>query len=99
MAYPDYLTVFHKITSKPTYESDFINLEGLLVSEKHRRPAARCFEDNVVYDYRTAKKTPLFPFMVDHLRATYDAQERIKAECEEKVKGLVEVVERLEKAA
>ncbi|KAK1492531.1 hypothetical protein CTAM01_09948 [Colletotrichum tamarilloi] len=99
MAYPDHVTVLHKLVSKPTYESDFILLEALLISEGHRRPAARCFEDIVVYDYKTAKRAPLKPFMVDRLRETYEAQEQSKIGCEEKVKGLVDIVERLEKAA
>ncbi|KXH41565.1 hypothetical protein CSAL01_01067 [Colletotrichum salicis] len=99
MAYPDHVTVLHKLVSKPTYESDFILLEALLISDSHRRPAARCFEDIVVYDYKTAKRAPLKPFMVDRLRETYEAQEQSKIECEEKVKGLVDIVERLEKAA
>ncbi|GKT64074.1 4-hydroxybenzoyl-thioesterase [Colletotrichum tofieldiae] len=83
----------------PTYESDYILLEALLVSHGHRRPAARCFEDIVVYDYKTAKRAPLKPFMVDRLRETYEAQDRSKAECEKKVQELVEAVERLERAA
>ncbi|KXH29904.1 hypothetical protein CNYM01_12772 [Colletotrichum nymphaeae SA-01] len=99
MAYPDHVTVLHKLVSKPTYESDFILLEALLISEGHRRPAARCFEDIVVYDYKTAKRAPLKPFMVDRLRETYEAQEQSKIDCEEKVKSLVDIVERLEKAA
>ncbi|OHW94812.1 4-hydroxybenzoyl-thioesterase [Colletotrichum incanum] len=99
MAYPDHITVLHKLVSKPTYESDYILLEALLISHGHRRPAARCFEDIVVYDYKTAKRTPLKPFMVDRLRETYEAQDKSKAECEKKVQSLVEVVERLERAA
>ncbi|GKT71957.1 4-hydroxybenzoyl-thioesterase [Colletotrichum tofieldiae] len=99
MAYPDHITVLHKLVSKPTYESDYILLEALLVSHGHRRPAARCFEDIVVYDYKTAKRAPLKPFMVDRLRETYEAQDRSKAECEKKVQELVEAVERLERAA
>ncbi|KAJ3938830.1 uncharacterized protein N0V96_010935 [Colletotrichum fioriniae] len=99
MAYPDHVTVLHKLASKPTYESDFILLEALLISDGHRRPAARCFEDIVVYDYKTAKRAPLKPFMVDRLRETYEAQEQSKIDCEKKIKGLVDIVERLEKAA
>ncbi|KAJ3960879.1 hypothetical protein N0V92_002432 [Colletotrichum tropicale] len=99
MAYPDNVTVLHKLAAKPTYESDFVLLEALLVSDRHRRPAARCFEDIVVYDYKTAKRTALKPFMVDRLRETYEAQERSKQECEEKIEGLVKVIERLEKSA
>ncbi|KAK6213307.1 hypothetical protein QIS74_09309 [Colletotrichum tabaci] len=99
MAYPDHVTVLHKIVSEPTYESDYILLEALLVSDVHRRPAARCFEDIVVYDYKAARRTPLKPFMVDRLRETYEAQERSRVEVEGKVQGLLEAVEKLEKAA
>ncbi|KAF9870716.1 hypothetical protein CkaCkLH20_11818 [Colletotrichum karsti] len=99
MAYPDNVTVLHKLASKPTYESDHILLEALLVSDRHRRPAARCFEDIVVYDYKTARRAPLKPFMVDRLRETYEAQERGREDCEERVRGLVGVVERIERAA
>lgn len=99
MAYPDNVTVLHKLALRPDYESDSVLFEALLVSDRHRRPAARCFEDIVVYDYETARRTALKPFMVDRLRETYDAQEKSREECEERVRGLVEVVERLEKDA
>ncbi|OLN90028.1 hypothetical protein CCHL11_07206 [Colletotrichum chlorophyti] len=99
MGFPDNVTVLHKLVAKPTYESDYILLEGLLISENHRRPAARCFEDIVVYDYRTAKRTQLKLFMVDRLRDAYDAQETSRARCEERVNGLIEAVERIEKSA
>ncbi|KAF6810763.1 4-hydroxybenzoyl-thioesterase [Colletotrichum plurivorum] len=99
MAYPDNVTVLHKLTSKPDHGSDYILLEALLISHRFRRPAARCFEDIVVYDYKTAKRTALKPYMVDKLRETYDAQDRCRAETEERVRELVGVVDRLERAA
>ncbi|EFQ34166.1 uncharacterized protein GLRG_09310 [Colletotrichum graminicola M1.001] len=99
MAYPDHVTVLHKLVSKPTYGADYIFLEALLISHAHRRPSARCFEDIVVYDYKSAKRAPLKPFMVDRLRETYEAQEETRITCERKVQGLFEAVQRLENAA
>ncbi|TDZ54554.1 hypothetical protein CTRI78_v006230 [Colletotrichum trifolii] len=98
MAYPDNLTVFHKLTTCPTPTSDAVFLEALLVSHRHRRPAARCFEDIVVYDYRTAKRTPLKPFMVEHLRATFAAQEESRRAAEAKAQDLLSAVQSLESA-
>ncbi|TEA20585.1 hypothetical protein C8034_v008560 [Colletotrichum sidae] len=98
MAYPDNLTVFHKLTTCPTPTSDAVFLEALLVSHRHRRPAARCFEDIVVYDYRTAKRTPLKPFMVEHLRATFAAQEESRRAAETKAQDLLSAVQSLESA-
>ncbi|KAK1977932.1 thioesterase-like superfamily-domain-containing protein [Colletotrichum cereale] len=99
MAYPDHVTVLHKLVSKPSYGADYILLEALLISDVHRRPAARCFEDIVVYDYKSAKRAPLKPFMVDRLRETYEAQEESRAACERKVRALIEAVARLDSAA
>ncbi|KAK2054890.1 hypothetical protein LY76DRAFT_579151 [Colletotrichum caudatum] len=99
MAYPDHVTVLHKLVSKPAYGTDYIFLEALLISDAHRRPAARCFEDIVVYDYKSAKRAPLKPFMVDRLRETYEAQEETRVASERKVWGLIDAVHRLENAA
>ncbi|KAK2008199.1 hypothetical protein LZ32DRAFT_665453 [Colletotrichum eremochloae] len=99
MAYPDHVTVLHKLVSKPAYGTDYILLEALLISDAHRRPAARCFEDIVVYDYKSARRAPLKPFMVDRLRETYEAQEENRVACERRVQGLIEAVQRLENAA
>ncbi|KAK2034847.1 hypothetical protein LX32DRAFT_578399 [Colletotrichum zoysiae] len=99
MAYPDHVTVLHKLVSKPAYGADYIFLEALLISDAHRRPAARCFEDIVVYDYKSAKRAPLKPFMVDRLRETYEAQEETRVASERKVRGLIDAVQRLESAA
>lgn len=99
MAYPDNVTVLHKLTTKPDHGSDYILLEALLISHRFRRPAARCFEDIVVYDYKAARRTALKPYMIDKLRETYDAQDRCRAETEDRVRELVSAVDRLERAA
>ncbi|CAM1508621.1 Fc.00g054690.m01.CDS01 [Cosmosporella sp. VM-42] len=99
MDYPDYTTVLHKLTTPPTYDSDHVLLEAVILSERFRRPAARCFEDIVVYDYKKAQKTPLKGFMVDELRKTYELQQSSRLEVEEKIHGLIQAVEKVEASA
>lgn len=88
VTYPDRVTVLHKLAMKPDYTSDALFFDVLIVSEAHKRIAARCFEDIVVYDYRSAKRTPLEPCMVDRLRETYEMQEKNKKQRQEEVKEL-----------
>lgn len=99
MTFPDRVTVLHKLVTKPDYSSDRFYLEAVMYSEQQRRPAAKCFEDIVVYDYRAAKKAPLKPFMVDELQATYDLQEQKKKEAEKKVAELQAFVQQVEDSA
>ncbi|RFU82055.1 hypothetical protein TARUN_135 [Trichoderma arundinaceum] len=96
MTFPDRVTVLHKLVTKPDYSSDRFYLDVVMYSEQQRRPAAKCFEDIVVYDYKAAKKAPLKPFMVDELRATYDLQEQRKEEAERKVAELHAFAEQVE---
>lgn len=99
MQYPDKVTVFHKLIVEPEYDSDNIVLEAIILSEKHRRPAARCFEDTVVYDYRAAKKSPLKGFMVDELRKVFQAQARSRQEYEKEAQRLTESLDEVEASA
>ncbi|KAF7562883.1 hypothetical protein G7046_g1247 [Stylonectria norvegica] len=89
MTYPDETTVIHKLTVKPEYGADHVLLEAVILSERYKRPAARCFEDIVVFDYKAAKKTPLEGFMVDQLRKTFDDQESSRMAYEEKAQNLL----------
>lgn len=99
MTYPDNITVLHKLAEKPDYSSDSIILEAVILSERHQRPAARCFEDIAVYDYQAAKKAPLKNFMVDELRATYELQEKSRGEVERRVAQLHQELEQIENRA
>lgn len=99
MTFPDRITVLHKLVSKPDYSSDRFYLDVVVYSEQQRRPAAKCFEDIVVYDYKAAKKAPLKPFMVDELRATFDLQQQRKQDTEKKIAELHEFVEQVEGSA
>ncbi|KAM4066183.1 thioesterase-like superfamily protein [Hirsutella rhossiliensis] len=96
ITYPDSVTVLHKLAKKPHYNSDAIFLEAVILSEQHRRPAARCFEDIAVYDYRAARRAPLQDFMVDRLREIYDLQEKSREEVESEVVQLTEQILQIE---
>lgn len=97
MKWPDHISVYHKLASEPTAETDSFILDVIIMSELQQRPAARCVEDIVVYDYRVGKKAPLLPFMVDAFRETWKLQEEAKKENSEKVRRLLEEVRALEK--
>ncbi|KAH0382615.1 hypothetical protein KCU92_g6101, partial [Aureobasidium melanogenum] len=97
MKWPDHISVYHKLASEPTAETDSFILDVIIMSELQQRPAARCVEDIVVYDYRVGKKAPLLPFMVDAFRETWKLQEEAKKENSEKVRQLLAEVRALEK--
>lgn len=63
-------------------------MEVVILSEKEQRPAARCVEDIVVYDYRLAKKAPLPPFLVEELAKAFDEQEAVKMKTIDKIHEL-----------
>ena len=97
MVYPDRVTVLHKLRTKPEAESDHFILDVLILSERHRRIAARCEEDIVVYDYKLGRKSPMQAFVVDRLQQTFDLQEQAKAVNGERVSRLLKQVQKLEK--
>jgi hypothetical protein len=99
MDYPDQTTVLHKLLSPPDYDSDHVLLEAVILSERQQRPAARCFEDIVVFDYRIGKKTPLKKFMVDKLRETYQKQEASRRKMADEINNIVKQVDEIENAA
>lgn len=93
------ITVLHKLRNKPEQGTDHFILDVLILSEAHRRAAARCVEDIVVYDYRTAKKSPLPPFMIDKFRKTFELQEQAKEKNGARVRELLARVRGLEKGS
>lgn len=88
LTYPDTITALHKLVSRPSSSSKNIDMEVVIISNQAQRPAARCFEDIVVYDYRTAKKAALPAFMVSELGAAYDMQEEVKTKALSKIREL-----------
>lgn len=99
MAWPDRVTVYHKLGQRPTENTDSFVLDVLILSEKHQRPAARCVEDLVVYDYRKGKKTPLPPFMLDRFLETFELQEEAKEKYGDMANELLERVRALEQSS
>ncbi|RAR13261.1 Thioesterase/thiol ester dehydrase-isomerase [Stemphylium lycopersici] len=99
MKWPDRITVLHKLRSNPAKDTDHFVLDVLILSEAHRRPAARCIEDIVVYDYRTARKSPLPPFMIEKFQETFKLQEQTKEKNSGRVRALLGRVRALEKSS
>ncbi|KAF2087170.1 hypothetical protein K490DRAFT_42796 [Saccharata proteae CBS 121410] len=96
MTFPDRVSVYHKLQSEPTEGMDFFKMDVVVVSELHRRAAARCVEDIVVYDYKKGKKAALPAFMLDQFGETYKAQEAAKAQSGQRIEQLGEQVRALE---
>ncbi|OAQ70805.1 thioesterase superfamily protein [Pochonia chlamydosporia 170] len=99
VAYPDKITVIHKLAQRPTHTSDSIFLAAVIYSEAHKRVAARCFEDIAIYNYRAGKRATLKGFMVDELQKIYDLQEKSRLEVDEKVNELEQGVKMIEEKA
>ena len=97
MAWPDRISVYHKLREAPTAGTDSFTLDVVILSERYQRPAARCVEDLVVYDYGRGVKSPLQDFMVEQFRETFELQERSKKRNEKRVQDLLQRVQRLEK--
>ncbi|RPA75830.1 hypothetical protein BJ508DRAFT_417925 [Ascobolus immersus RN42] len=53
LRYPEYYSTFHRVLAVKKHS---IELESLVLSETHKRPAARIFEDIVTFDYTANKK-------------------------------------------
>ena len=98
MTWPDRMSVYHKLRSAPRSTADSFILDVLILSEKYQRPAARCVEDIVVYDYQKGQKSPLRDFMLQKFQETYALQEETKKRNESRVQKLLQRIERLEKA-
>lgn len=80
MKYPDKISVYHKLVQDPFSQADksAFELQVVILSEAHQRPAARCYEDIVTYNYREAKKTPMPPFMMEQFQRAWALQEEAK---------------------
>ncbi|KAF2786472.1 hypothetical protein K505DRAFT_330339 [Melanomma pulvis-pyrius CBS 109.77] len=99
MKWPDKVTVLHKLRDQPNSDTDHFILDVLILSEVHRRPAARCVEDIVVYDYKVGRKSPLKPFMVGQFRETFALQEQAKEKYGMRVTELIKRVRELEEGS
>lgn len=99
MKYPDHISIYHKLSTEPIEGTDTFIMDVMIVSEVHQRPAARCIEDCVLYDYKAAKKVTLRPFMLDVLQHTWKLQEETKRINIQRVSGLLARVRKLEKSS
>jgi Thioesterase-like superfamily len=97
MTWPDHISVYHKLRSRPDENTESIILDAMILSHTKQRPAARCLEDIVVYDYRSSKKTTLPSFILDQFKQTYDLQEQAKSTNQERIQALFERVTLLER--
>ncbi|KAL5371677.1 hypothetical protein DPSP01_014079 [Paraphaeosphaeria sporulosa] len=97
--YPDRVTVLHKLRSMPKADTDHFILDVVILSELHRRVAARCVEDIVIYDYKAGKKSSMEPFMVKMLVETFNLQEQAKTTYGNKALELIRRVQALEKSS
>jgi Thioesterase-like superfamily len=97
MTWPDRISVFHKLRARPDGTTESIILDVMILSETKQRPAARCLEDVVVYDYLASKKTQLPTFMLDQFQRAYDLQEAAKAENGQKISSLLDRVREIER--
>ncbi|KIN00100.1 hypothetical protein OIDMADRAFT_164253 [Oidiodendron maius Zn] len=96
MTWPDHISVFHKLKELPRESDSNFELDVIILSELHRRPAARCEEDIVVYDYRAGKKRSIMPFMMNQFENTWKAQEETRQRVEKRIVELEETVRELE---
>lgn len=101
MKWPDRISVFHKLRHSPsstTSSSDpssFI-LDVLILSEVHQRPAARCEEDIVVYDYAAGKKASISGFIKEGFERVWIEQEEEKRKAEKRIEEIESMVRELE---
>ena len=96
MTWPDKISVYHKLRSRPNESTSSMLLDVMILSEFKQRPAARCLEDVVVYDYRAAKRSSLRAFMLDQFEQTFDLQETAKRDNQAKVSMIEDNVRSLE---
>ncbi|KAH0542559.1 hypothetical protein FGG08_003064 [Glutinoglossum americanum] len=96
LTWPDHISVYHKLRPLPTDPSAF-ELDVIILSELHQRPAARCAESLLVYNYQQRRKIPMPPFMRDAFETTIKLQEAAMKENSRRVQSLSERVRVLEK--
>ncbi|KUJ10964.1 uncharacterized protein LY89DRAFT_596128 [Mollisia scopiformis] len=96
MTWPDSISVFHKLAQRPSPSDSHFILDVMIVSELHQRPAARCVEDIVVYDYKAGKKVEIRPFMMKAFEHAWEEQEDTKRKVEQRIRDIEEKVADLE---
>lgn len=96
MNWPDRICVYHKLQSRPDESTATMLLDVMILSEVKQRPAARCLEDVVVYDYKTASKTSLPPYVLKQFIETWDLQEAARKSNTARISAIQEQIRHLE---
>lgn len=96
MTWPDRISVFHKLRHMPSRTDSSMLLDVLILSEGKQRPAARCVEDVVVYDYNASRKSVCPEWMLRQFQIQFDEQEEAKRVNTAKVEAILDQVRWLE---
>ncbi|KAF5643649.1 hypothetical protein F25303_6240 [Fusarium sp. NRRL 25303] len=96
LEFPDHITVLYKLLEAPTNKSTSLKMEAWILSEQYRRLAARCIDDTAIYDYTTAKKTVLKPFMVEKFQQTFSMQQANQKKYTDQAKQAIEAAKELQ---
>ncbi|KAL2860714.1 thioesterase family protein [Aspergillus lucknowensis] len=99
MQYPDKVTVYHKLVHDPSSSQTTqfaFHLQVMIISESRQRPAARCHEDLVTYDYKLGKKAAIPPFLMEQLKETWKLQEKAKSHWQQQILDIEARVRKLE---
>ncbi|KAK1983297.1 thioesterase-like superfamily-domain-containing protein [Colletotrichum cereale] len=96
MKFPDRIHVLYKLSEPPTYDTTSLNLEAWILSDQHRRIAARSLDETAIYDYAAGNKSVLKPFMVEKLQETFLMQERARIRFQGEARQVIADVEKLE---
>ncbi|KAJ5679557.1 hypothetical protein N7462_007801 [Penicillium macrosclerotiorum] len=100
MVSPDKITVYQRLVPDPSSflsSQSAFQLQVMILSEARQRPAARCYEDIVTYDYKKNRKTPeLPPFILDQFRTIWELQENAKNEWQNRILDIENRVRALE---
>lgn len=101
MKWPDKITVYQKLVHDPSTSSLSSNsafeFHVMILSEAHQRPAARCHEDIVTYDYKLERKTSaLPPFMMEQFKIMWELQEEAKRVWQQRILEIENSVRALE---
>lgn len=100
MKFPDKISVYHRLVQDPSSSlssQSAFQLQVMIMSEARQRPAARCYEDIVTYDYQKNRKTPeLPPFIFEQFKDIWDLQEQAKKDWQQRILDIESQVRTLE---
>ena len=100
MKFPDKITAYQRLVPDPSSflsSQSAFQLQVMILSEARQRPAARCHEDIVTYDYIKHRKTPeLPPFIFDQFQIIWQLQEKTRSMWQQRVFEIESRVKTLE---